>query len=294
LLRRLRVDVINTHSPVPFLADAAVIAAGRRPIVQTYHSGSMAKGRQPIDALIGFYERVALPRLFDRASAVVSVSPASMAHGHPRARQVTPGVDVDVFKPARHARPRLSILYVGRIERSSAWKGISILVEAFARVANVRPEARLVLAGGGDAVEDYRDQARHLGLCDRVHFTGPLSHSELVQVYQTAAVAVLPSTTASESFGMCLVEAMACGTPVIGSDLGGIPYVIDDGVSGFLVPAGDPDSLAAACLRLLCDNELAARMGRAARRRAETMYAWPNRLEQYLAMFRAFAPQPRG
>ncbi len=75
LFRQYGVDIVNTHSPVPFMADVAVLVAGSRPVVMTYHAGSMRKGANAIDAVIGLYERRVLPMLFGRAAAIVSVSP---------------------------------------------------------------------------------------------------------------------------------------------------------------------------------------------------------------------------
>ena len=288
LFRRLRINVVNAHAPVPYLADVATLAAGRRPVVLSYHAGSMVKQSQPVDLVLRTYERLVLPRLFNRAAAVVSVSPTSLAHGHPKARQVTPGVDVQTFVPhlSGGIPERPVMMYVGRIDRTSPWKGISVLLQAFVRVAREIPEARLVLAGGGDAVEDHRMQVGRLGIQDRVDFVGTLDDDALVRAYQAASTVVLPSTTESESFGMCLIEAMACGTPVIGSRVGGIPFVIDDGKTGLLVRPGDAGALAAACTRLLRDPDLAARMGRAGRKEAESRYAWPGQVDKYLELFR--------
>ena len=132
------------------------------------------------------------------------------------------------------------MLYVGRIERSSAWKGLDVLLGAFAQIARAVPAARLELVGDGDAVDGLRRLAVGLGVQDRVDFRGALSGAELVAAYRRASVVALPSLTEAESFGMTLVEGMSCGRPVIGSRVGGIPGVVTDGHDGLLVPPGDP------------------------------------------------------
>jgi rhamnosyl/mannosyltransferase len=119
-----------------------------------------------------------------------------------------------------------------------------------------------------------------------VEAVGELTGEALVTELRTAAVLALPSRTEAESFGMALVEAMACATPVVGSEVGGIPHVVTDGETGLLVPPGDPAALAAACRRLLEDTALADRLGAAGRRRAEERYAWDGLTERYAELFR--------
>ena len=290
-LRRTGADVVNAHAPVPGLGDLAIGAAGRRPTVLTYHAGSMHKGEPGsglADRLIGAYERVVLPRVFARASRLVSVSPVSLAEGHRHTVRITPGVDTTRFTPgvppSRRAR---TLLYVGRMDRSSAWKGVDVLIEAFAALAAEIPDARLRLIGDGDALPGLRALATRLGVAERVETPGALRAEQLAEAIRTAALLALPSLTEAESFGMTLIEAMSCGTPVVGSRAGGIPYVVDDGETGILVPPGDAPALSAACVKLLADGASADRMGEAGRRAAEQRYAWPKLTERYLELFRS-------
>jgi glycosyltransferase involved in cell wall biosynthesis len=304
-LRRTGAEVVNAHAPVPGLADLAVAVSGRRrPTVLTYHAGSMRKaepGSGAVDRIIGAYERYVLPRVFARAGALVAVSPVSLAYGRERAVEITPGVDAERFTPGAPASRRPpTVVYVGRMDRSSAWKGVDVLIRAFAELADQagarqaeagRPGAglsgvRLRLVGGGDALPDHLRLVRRLGIADRVEAAGELAGDELVTALRTARVLVLPSRTEAESFGMALVEAMACGTPVVGSAVGGIPHVVTHGETGLLVPPGDTGALAAACLKLLDDGELADRLGAAGRRQAEERFAWTGLMERYMRMFR--------
>ncbi len=292
LLARHAIDVINVHSPVPFLADAAILTA-RCPVVFTYHSGSMAKPGQP-NLAIREYERHTLPWMFRHADAVVAVSGASLGHAVPGAITISPGVDQETFSPGAEppsaAAP--SVLYVGRLERSSAWKGVDHLLRAFAGVRREAPGARLRLVGDGDARPGLEALARTLGIAESVDFEGFRGGADLVEAYRTATVLVLPSLTDAESFGMTLVEAMACGRPVIGSRVGGIPEVIDDGVTGLLVPPGDTRALTAACLRILGDGALADRLGRAGREEVLASHGWSAGLGRYLELFRSLTPAP--
>nr|WP_272922724.1 glycosyltransferase [Streptomyces sp. SID2999] len=201
--------------------------------------------------------------------------------------RITPGVDTDRFTPGAPASQRSrTVVYVGRMDRSSAWKGVDVLVRAFARLAADVPEARLRLVGDGDALPGLRALAAELGVAERLETPGALSGDALTDAVRTAAVLALPSLTEAESFGMALVEGMACATPVVGSAVGGIPHVIADSETGLLVPPGDPEALAVACTKLLTDGELADRLGAAGRRTAEERYAWPHLTDRYLELFR--------
>jgi glycosyltransferase involved in cell wall biosynthesis len=290
-LRRLDVDVVNAHAPVPGLGDLAVAFSGSRPAVFTYHSGTMHKGEKGsglADRAIGFYERTVLPRVFARARRLVAVSPVSLADGYAKAVRITPGVDTGLFTPGVPASQRAkTVVFVGRMSRSSAWKGVDVLIRAFALLVEEVPEARLKLVGDGDAVPDLLALAAELGVADRVETTGSLGGERLADAVRTASVLALPSLTDAESFGMTLIEGMACATPVVGSEAGGIPLVVDDGETGFLVPPGDPAALATACGKLLTEGELADRMGAAGRLAAEQRYAWPALTERYLELFRS-------
>ncbi|GAB3994228.1 glycosyltransferase family 4 protein [Nocardioides marmoraquaticus] len=287
LLDDLDVGLVNVHAPVPGLPDAAQWASRRRrPVVTTFHSGDMLKGEHHgIDLALRMYQSLWLPSMFRRSDAVISSSSVALSHRwRGEDTIVSPGVDVEQFRPLGLERDA-SLLYVGRLERSSAWKGVHVLVDAVPEVLRARPDARLRLAGHGDAVPDLQERARRLGVADHVDFLGPKSHAELVEVYNRAGALVLPSLTEAESFGMTLVEAMACETPVVGSTIGGIPTVVRDGVDGLLATPGDAASLAAACTRVLTDPALAARLGAAGRAAAVDRWAWDNAMATTLAVF---------
>lgn len=293
--RANRIDAVHVHTPVPYLSDLAGLAAGSRPLVVTYHAGSMIKQRLPIDIGILFYERLVLPRLLRRADDLVAVSSSvasTFFEGHrEKTSIISPGVDTARFVP-----PAISavqgppiVLYVGKIASSAAWKGLGCLVDAFAIVVERVPEARLVLVGEGDAVDVYAAQAEGAGVGGSVDLLGELDGDDLVTAYQRATVVVLPSLTEAESFGMSLIEAMACGKPVVGSQIGGIPFVIDDGVDGLLVPPGDARAWADACLRLLEDRHLAGALGAAGRRKVVAHYRWTDQVERYAALLHDYA-----
>ena len=290
LFRTLGVDVVNAHSPVPVLADLALVAARRRPTVLTYHAGSLVKGTGGlVDAILRMYERIVLPRVFARAGRHIAVSPVATNLRTGRAVTITPGVDTEVFRPGGEREQ--SVVFTGRLDRTSQWKGVHVLVAAFAQLAAGLPGVRLDVVGDGDALPDLQRQADELGVGDRVRWHGALPATGVAEVLSHAGVAVLPSLTEAESFGMTLIEAMAAGVPVVGSDVGGIPHVVRDGVDGLLVPPGDATALAAAMRRVLVDPELATRLGAAGRQAAVDTWDWRRQEERTMAELRHGAPE---
>ena len=167
-----------------------------------------------------------------------------------------PPVAIEV--PAVSSKPDL-VLFLGRLE---AEKGIYDLLEAVAAVRANVPDLRLVCAGEGDRIGVAR-YAERLGIADAVKFTGWVGPSGKRALLEHAAVFALPSY--KEALPASLIEAMGAGIPVIASPVGGIPEVVVDGATGFLVGAGDTQSLRRALERLLADRALARRVGEAAR-----------------------------
>ena len=163
-------------------------------------------------------------------------------------------------------RPNL-VLFLGHLE---AQKGIYDLLDAVARVRAVVPDLRLVCAGDGDRI-GVAHYAERLGIADAVKFTGWVGPSGKRALLEHAAVFALPSYDAA--LPVSLIEAMSAGVPVVASPVGGIPEVVADGASGFLVAPGDKGALERALRRLLIERTLAARMGAAARETARARFA---------------------
>lgn len=223
-----------------------------------------------------------------RASRVVVTSEhcrrvAVTAYGlDPERVAVVPeGIDLAAWPPAAEplgaegaeaglgeGRPPV-ILSVARQYRR---KDTRSLLEAFARVAPRRPEARLRVVGGGPELPRLRARARELALGDRVAFLGEVPDEGAVRrEYLGADVFCLPSL--QEGFGIAYLEAMAAGLPVVAARAAAVPEVVPDGEAGILVPPRDPAALAAALERLLDDEALRRRLGEAGRRRVER-YDW--------------------
>lgn len=286
VIAEVRPHVLNTHAPVIGLSDVASLVRGRVPLVATYHAGSMRKGdRSGVDLVIGAYERTALRLEHASASAVVTTFPGRTLGSAGRSHFVPPGIDPERFRPVPTNDDPPTILYVGRIERSSAWKGVATLVEAMVRVVQAAPTARLRLVGDGDAVADHVAHAARLGIGDHLEVEGPLTGEALTEAYAQAALLVLPSHTEAEAFGMVLIEALACGTAVIGTEVGGPPHVIADTGGGVTVRPADAGALADAILALLADEPRRRQLARNGRAAVLSRYTWSRAVDRYEEIF---------
>ena len=177
------------------------------------------------------------------------------------------------------------VLYVGRLLRI---KGAHHLLGAFSRVLARSPLACLLIVGDGEERQTLQTSAQRLGLGPRVAFLGSLPHEDVIRCMRAADVLVLPSLV--ESFGIVLLEAMSCGLPVVASRVLGIPYLVEDGLNGFLVPPGDEEALADRITALLSDPDLRARMGEQNRSKAAA-YLMPRIADRFLDLWRMLLRQ---
>jgi D-inositol-3-phosphate glycosyltransferase len=260
------------------------------PFVQTFHAlGEVKKREQGAADTSPPERRAAELRVLEEADRVLATCPAEVEElttlygADPGWLSLVPcGVNVRTFRPVNREEARAglglpdkpTVVYVGRLVPR---KGVDTLVEAFALLP-CHLDARLVVVGGEPGVEASPEEGRlsalagRLGVRERVTFTGSRPQEELYRYYGAADVAV--TVPHYEPFGMTPLEAMACAIPVVGSRVGGIKTSIADGASGYLVPPKDPEALAGCLLRLLADEALRDRMGRAARRRIKEHYTW--------------------
>ena len=215
-----------------------------------------------------------IPRVY-RGIPCVAVSPSTrddlIARGlDGRSIQVVEnGIDTDLLQPGRAEErfPDPTLLYLGRLKR---YKRVDLVLAAVADLRQTGLPVRLVVAGTGDRRAHLEREARRLGLGDgAVRFAGFVSEDEKRELLQRAWVHTI--TSEKEGWGISNIEAAACGTPTVASDVPGLRDSVRDGETGLLVPHGDVAALSRAIRTLIEDRELRARMGGAARRLAETL-----------------------
>lgn len=275
-----RADVVHAHqlrSPASALAALTAHVRGRHAVVTDH-------------GLQGSDWGGALARLYDRFLAVSRYSAAEIGSPAAKTRIVYGGVDPARYSPQPHVQ-RDGLLFVGRL---TPHKGVDVLIRA------LPPGAALTVAGseGHDRdlpERDYPGLLRSLAVGRRVRFAGAVDDAELGDLYRRAVALVLPSVertcygrtiAVSELLGLVALEAMASGTPVIASRVGGLPEVVEDGETGFLVPPGDERALRERVETLLGDRALAFRMGEKARDRVLARWSWAQCAQRCLAAYR--------
>jgi D-inositol-3-phosphate glycosyltransferase len=308
-------DVIHSHYWLSGLAARELRQSWGAPIVQMFHT--LAQMKNSIAASPDEYEperriegEAEVMGFADRLVAATPLERAQMVWLYGADAQkiaVVPcGVDLNLFYPipqfeAKEALglplERCVILYVGRIE---PLKGIDTLLRAIALLAPEMPcwrdELSVSIIGGapGAGIEQVNAELARLerlraelGIEDLVTFQGAKDQDRLVYYYSAAEMVVMPSHY--ESFGMVALEAMACGTPVVASKVGGLAFNVQDGRTGFLVPDGDAEALAAKIRLLLKDRDLNLELGQQASAWARR-YSWPVIADQVVDLYEQVQP----
>jgi glycosyltransferase involved in cell wall biosynthesis len=279
-LLRIPTDIVHAHYPMPWNADWGVLIgrARRKPVVLTYCNDLAGSGRKAV--LMSLYNRALLPMTLRLADRVVTISPG-YADASPHLQQVAartvviePGIDTQRFRPLGLPRDPATVLFVGGLGEHHRYKGLEPLLQALVEVRLQRPDATLVVAGGGPPDNIYLRLAGDLGLRDSVRFLGFVTESELVAWYNRCTVFALPSLSrVQEGFGLVAVEAMACGAPTVVSDAMGAADAIRDARAGLVVRPDDSHGLAGALLGLLADDAARRTMAERGRVLVEERYS---------------------
>ncbi len=280
-------DLLRAHS-LRFIGPAALIARRRYrldvPIVAHHHH----LDPDPLNSVI---ER----RIIERVDRVITVSEFSrrqladeLGVRTQHVEVVPNGVDTR-FEPqpkassllARHElRDRSVVLFLGGLKRR---KNLPFLLEVWREVARHRPEATLLIAGGGRLERSLRRRVEALGLRGAVVFAGRVTEAEKVAYYNLAEVMVSPSSL--EGFGFSVAEAMSCGLPVVVSDQGALPELVVNGRGGFVCPAGRVSDFARSLLTLLSDPDLRRYCGAFNRERVSRDYRWERCARRVLEIY---------
>lgn len=294
-------DLIHSHYWMSGVAALELKFRWKIPVVHMFHTLVLMKNRvaQGQDEVEGSYRLEGERKVLRHADKIIAATPAELAQLQwlyqaevNKISVIPPGVETCRFYPIPQDEAKeflgvppceRMILFVGRIE---PLKGLDVLIEAIAWMRETgaweaNPFCLIVIGGepdvrGGEmSAEMARIHAlrEQYELEDLVVFLGKRSQDTLPYYYSAAEAVVVPSHY--ESFGMVALEAMACGTPVVASQVGGLAYLVQDGVTGFTVPVDEPKELAERLFRLLKDPELHERMSRQAVVAAQG-YSWKN------------------
>lgn len=286
-------DLVHLHYPfygamLPVLI-AKLVFNRKMKLLLHYHMDSIGTGLKGL--IFKFNRLFVLPLLFSQADFISCASVDYVKNSsltllyqkyHEKFITIPFGVDLNVFKPLLEEKKqdRRDILFVAALDKAHYFKGLDVLFRALKLIIDEQAQKSsgskpsLRIAGEGELLDYYKQLARDLGVSDYVLFLGGLTNEELAKQYNNARVFVLPSVNQGEAFGLVLLEAMACGTPVVASNLPGVRSVFHNGVEGFAVTPGDEKELARKLWQILADDLLRKKMSEAALRLAIEKYDW--------------------
>jgi D-inositol-3-phosphate glycosyltransferase len=302
----LRYDLIHSHYWMSGVAGGMLKEMWKTPIVHMFHTLGLMKqrvARLPGEAE-GEYRLEGEREVLRIADRIVAATPAELAQIQwlyqvkiDHVVIIPPGVDTSRFYPIPpdEAKEFIGVppcermlLFVGRIE---PLKGIDTLIQAIAIMRKMGVFVCLLVIGGepNPSVETenaemvrLKEMCEQAGLSDLVTFLGKRGQDTLPYYYSAVEAVVVPSHY--ESFGMVALEAMACGAPVVASQVGGLAYLVKDGETGFTVPVDDPQALAERLALLINDQSLRQRLGRQAAQAARE-YAWENIADRIINVY---------
>ncbi len=199
------------------------------------------------------------------------------------------GVDTHLFVPGNNDFSSKKEITIGIIKSLEKKYGIDFLIKAFHETVKINPEKKLklLIVGEGSKKAEYQKLCSTLGISDKVTFTGRVNHSEVAKYHHQIDIFVSLSTLDSESFGVSLAEAMACGKPVVASDAAGFKEVLGGENCGILVPKNTFKEAALAINQYLQNPQKAIETGINARKRVLENYDWEKNLEQMVTIYRA-------
>ncbi len=282
-------DIVHLHSPYPPAELCQLAVHGGRHFVLTYHSDIV---RQRV---MGFFYSPFLRRVLRKAERITVSNPKVIGLSRflrpwaDKCRVVHHGIDLARFSPTPAVLQRAAalraryqevplLLSVGRLRH---YKGIDVLIDTLKTV-----EAHALIVGEGPMGDVWKQKAAAEGVTERITFLGEVSEEELVAFYYAADMFVFPSTNRAETWGTVQVEAMACGLPVICTELGtGTSYVNQHEVTGLVIEPNNSEALAGAIQRLIHDPELRHRLGQAGLARATEVLSKEAMVRQMLAFY---------
>jgi glycosyltransferase involved in cell wall biosynthesis len=274
-------DIIHTHIPTPWSADWSNIFSKlkRKPLVVTYHNDIIGNGFA--DYIARFYNSTALKLLLNQADKIIITQPNYLRSSlyledySDKVEVIPNGVDVEKFRPINVAKEKNTIFFLSLLDEFHQYKGLDYLLKALIKVKREIPDIKLIVGGKGVLLDHYTNLANEYGLKDNVEFHGLIPDEKIVEYYNKCSVFVLPSISSKqEGFGIVVLEALACETPVISTEIVGAAADVKKSKSGIIIPPKDVDELADAIITMVSDDHKLKEMGKNGRIFVEKSYTW--------------------
>ena len=273
------VQIVHTHNPTPhFHGIAAAMLAGVPIRVHTKHGRNYPDDKRKvfINHVLSWFTDVIVPVSDDAGAVSLLIEKVNPN----KVKRIWNGVDIELYKPVGSQESRVQCqppqalainprsLTIGTVARLSSEKDQTTMLAAFRLVVNQIPEARLVFVGDGPCMAELQNETKRLNLERRVDFLG--ARNDVPALLHCMDVFTLSSIT--EGISMTILEAMACGVPIVASDVGGNREIVQPPQCGLIVPVRDPQALATAYLELLRDPVQREQMSQTARKRVSEYF----------------------
>ena len=293
LIRNQKIDIIHTHfSPSCHYVNFMGMLLGVKGRFWTKHSMSEIDTYSPVKQRVVAARQIISSLLVDKIIAVSEAVKEDYVRLGVRQEKILTiplGIDIEKYSPNEEARNKLrrefgvddATVLIGTVSRAEPVKGLRYLVEAMPQVIRRVPGVKALVIGGGSQLDDLKKTAIELGIHDHVIFEGV--REDVPQILSAIDIFVLPSL--SEGLPLALLEAMASGKACVGSKVGGIPELIEEAVTGFLVAPADSSNLAEAITRLSLDRNLRSKMGRLGMEEVAHKYSLRTQVEQLVDLY---------
>ena len=301
-------DIIHLHYPFCGASEALFFAQRfikRRPLFLTYHNDLKANGLKG-EIFFKIYNQIFLKRIIKEVDRILISSfnfvPDSQLKDYfslfrQKFIELPLAVDTQIFSPRSKRKDLIEkyeikddeivILFVGALDKSHFYKGLEILLESLARLKQSFSNFKLLVVGDGDLKPYYINLVDNLRLGLKVIFAGSVSHHELSAYYNLADLFVFPSRQ-PETFGLVVLEAMACGKPIIASDWPALRNLVKPTVNGFLFQPSNVQDLMVRILNFFEKPELIKEFGQASRQMVRDEFSWPVHIKKLVSIYEEF------
>lgn len=293
-------DLVHAHGHVYMSSYLAGMVAKRlkKPFIVTQHN-TFIDYRSFLNIVEELNDQVIGKPVLKQADRITTVSKETMKYvlrlgaDKTKTQVIYNGVDIDTFRPAnkQESRTKLGLpknrKIVLSVRRLVYKNGLGTLIESVPKVAQQHPDVLFVLAGKGPSRKLIEDRIKELGISRNIKLAGFVPDELLPAYYDAADIFMLPSAS-GEGLPLVLLEAMACGVPVIATAVGGTPEILKHNKNGILVPPLNAEAMAEATSKLLSKTERATTLGEEARRNVEDNYTWTENVRRLQAIYREF------
>lgn len=273
-------DIMHTHMPTPWSADMSALISKikRKPLILTYHNDLIKTGFAKIIATI--YNKTFLKLVLRASDKIIITQPDYINHSkHLKKYEdkivVLPNaVDINIFKKRNLKKKNNSIFFLSVLDEFHRYKGLDYLLKSIKEIKKTIPSIKLYVAGKGKLLNEYKELAKELGVEKNVEFLGFVSDDDLIKYYNQSEIFVLPSIDHCEGFGIVLLEALACKTPVISTTIVGVAKDVKKENCGLIIKPKDSKILTKSILKLLGDSKLRKEMGERGCKLVHKKYSW--------------------